>query len=119
MCLCVCVHFSLNIQLSAPACRSFTLFTHTHTHTHTHTQTQTNQSQALARIVDFLGLCPFNFTEPIVPLHVTNNKVLEEDGMVLEEEVIDKLRLFYEPYNRQLYELIGRDLGWGEEEEEG
>jgi len=30
----------------------------------------------------------------------------------LEGEIEERLRAFFLPYNRRLYELVGRDLGW-------
>jgi hypothetical protein len=30
-------------------------------------------------------------------------------------ETRDRLARYYEPYNRQLYDLLGRDFGWNED----
>jgi hypothetical protein len=43
----------------------------------------------------------------------------------LEPDIEQRLRRFYAPHNKRLFELVGRDLGWKdgvkaeEEEEEG
>jgi hypothetical protein len=35
----------------------------------------------------------------------------------LEGEVEERLRAFFLPYNRRLYEVVGRDLGWEKDKE--
>ena len=64
----------------------------------------------------FLGLCPFDWKSiNLAPVHVTHiTDPLGEDG--LDEETEKKLRAFFLPHNQELYELIGRDLGWEAEE---
>jgi hypothetical protein len=37
----------------------------------------------------------------------------KSQDLTLDPEVAARLRAFFEPYNKRLYEVIGRDLGWG------
>ena len=42
----------------------------------------------------------------------TGQKHISSEHLYLDPEVEAKLHHFYQPYNQQLYELIGRDLSW-------
>lgn len=55
-------------------------------------------------ILEFLGLPAFE-----LPSTAARNAGGYADGAIPEE---DELRQYFEPHNRQLYALIGRDMGW-------
>lgn len=55
-------------------------------------------------IIDFLGLQPYRGFD------LTKQNLGNYTGM--KPETYEMLRRYYEPYNRQLYEYLGRDLGW-------
>lgn len=42
----------------------------------------------------------------------TEKRAPKTKSLVLDEAIEAKLREFYAPFNRKLYELLGRDLGW-------
>jgi hypothetical protein len=56
------------------------------------------------QVLDFLGLTPFTLSSvtPINPGSYSAKTIPGEN----------ELRRFYEPHNRRLYDLIGRDMGW-------
>lgn len=124
----------------------------THQTTKTQKQTPEGQQGALARVVDFLGLCPYNFsTHNLAPIHVTGAHSKPESpslpfflppfrslsnasgpppstgkhstgkttALAREPDVERRLRRFYAPHNKRLYELVGRELGWGDDEGDG
>jgi hypothetical protein len=68
-----------------------------------------DQKSVLKATLQFLGLCPYKFgnlgKDNVTPFDVRG-------AMRINEKSFDKLKEFFEPYNRHLYALIGRDLGW-------
>lgn len=59
----------------------------------------------------------FICTRTLIPRPRTNTNETgqRKDGdkmLVLEPDLEQRLRRFYAPHNKRLYELIGRDLGW-------
>ena len=60
----------------------------------------------LNRVLDFLGLPPY----PKLPeLTVHGSRT---DSATMRPETRELLRDYFEPFNRQLYRLLRRDLGW-------
>lgn len=57
------------------------------------------------RIYDFLGL------PPVEPLAIEEQN--PGPSGVLAEDVRSDLTEFFRPYNREVYELLGKDFGWG------
>ncbi|WP_433670617.1 sulfotransferase domain-containing protein [Nocardia sp. CA-136227] len=64
-------------------------------------------SRTVCGIHEFLGLPA---VEPELHAEVVNRNPLEYPPA--EAESLGRLREFYRPYNEELFELLGRDLGW-------
>jgi hypothetical protein len=65
-------------------------------------------SKVLNKIIRFLGVSPYAWNSD--KLSVTYNKRTYQQNM--SESTRTTLREFYEPYNKNLYELLGIDFDW-------
>jgi len=68
-------------------------------------ETYFNYPNEYDRIISFLGLNEYHLDASHFRSGNYKTKMLKETR--------NKLSDFFEPYNKQLYELIGRDMGWG------
>ncbi len=68
-----------------------------------------DQAKALRGALQFVGLCPFKFgnlgRDNVTPFEVRGN-------FRIDEPTFKALAAFFAPYNKALYALVGRDLGW-------
>jgi len=66
--------------------------------------------QTFQKIYKFIGLCPTKIVK-LKEENVTGKSEIP-DNMKIDKGTYEKMQIFFEPYNKKLYELIGRDLGW-------
>lgn len=60
--------------------------------------------QTMDRVSDFLGV-------PRHPVRIRHRHNVSPSAEV-DDRVLDQLRAYYRPHNRELYRLLGEDLGW-------
>lgn len=68
----------------------------------------TTPLEIYSEVLDFVGLPPFELDEF---KHVNKGQYKRKKN-VLNEDTKNNLKEFFEPYNEELYRLIGRDMGW-------
>ncbi|CAN0035859.1 unnamed protein product [Scytosiphon promiscuus] len=71
---------------------------------------KSRQKETVEEVYRFLGLCPIDVSK-LEPENVTQSHKIPA-GMQITEESFKALQDFYEPFNKKLYKLLGRDLGW-------
>ncbi|CAM9596637.1 unnamed protein product, partial [Hapterophycus canaliculatus] len=71
---------------------------------------KSRQKETVEEVYRFLGLCPVDVSK-LEPENVTQSHKIPP-GMQITEESFKALQDFYEPFNKKLYKLLGRDLGW-------
>eukprot|EP00752_Nemacystus_decipiens_P017805 g15963.t1 len=71
---------------------------------------KSRQKETIEEVYRFLGLCPVDISK-LEPENVTNSPNIPEH-MKITAESYKALQEFYEPFNKKLYKLLGRDLGW-------
>ncbi|CAM9256990.1 unnamed protein product [Choristocarpus tenellus] len=71
---------------------------------------KTRQKETLEGVYKFLGLCPVDISR-LEPENVTRPPPIPKH-MAIDEKAFQELQDFYRPFNKKLYELMRRDLGW-------
>jgi hypothetical protein len=65
-----------------------------------------NTADSLSKIFSFIGVDPIFEVKDLSPKFVAKNRE------VVDQEVIDYLNRYFEPYNQTLYKLLGVNYGW-------
>mmetsp|Transcript_42756 Transcript_42756/g.75659 ORF Transcript_42756/g.75659 Transcript_42756/m.75659 type:complete len:89 (+) Transcript_42756:1-267(+) len=69
-----------------------------------------DQRTVLNRLVKFLGLCEYDYSQLRGEENVTPVKVRDAHKMTAETH--QALQHFFEPFNQRLYRLMAIDYGW-------
>lgn len=72
-------------------------------------ETEAQPAATIKRVVDFLGLCDYEF-EPRGKENQRSSNIKPEHKA--SDEGFKRLAAFFEPYNRALYKLLDKDFGW-------
>jgi hypothetical protein len=69
-----------------------------------------NLEGALSEVFSFMGMCPFDVGD-VRDDNVTPKNAIAK-GKEITKQSFERLQAFCEPFNRLLYDVIGRDLRW-------
>ncbi|CAM9412511.1 unnamed protein product [Ectocarpus sp. 12 AP-2014] len=72
---------------------------------------KSRQKETIEEVYRFLGLCPVDVSR-LEPENVTPPPNIPDHKKINADEMSTALQDFYEPFNKKLYQLLGRDLGW-------
>jgi hypothetical protein len=78
-----------------------------------HNKRLSGRHRTLSGIFAFLGLCPFDIPEELIPSSETSfqkRRKFREDSAIISEGTIKKLEEFFSPFRRELEELLGRPI---------
>ena len=67
-----------------------------------------DRQATLDKVFEHIGAEPFDIPEDVMP-----NSNVGKYKQPMKEKTRDYLIEYFKPYNKQLYELLGRDFGWG------
>ena len=68
--------------------------------------------EMLSRVEDFIGVPHFDYPSQLLSKKY-NTAAKQARSIAVDGQVLQRLQRFFQPYNQQLEQLLGRNLQWG------